>query len=124
MESIVYANSPLAEYLEGLSKKSFPRFNDVVGDWSRKDSAYRSRVRVCIAGNGENEADWEVEPQLTELSDEYQPFAPPLSPVKVRTGARGLNPLSMGEAGWARRAKFYELFSVSSFQSMYLPGLS
>ncbi|KAI5847217.1 Mysoin-binding motif of peroxisomes-domain-containing protein [Morchella snyderi] len=77
MESIVYANSPLAEYLEG---------------------------------NGENAADWEIEPQLSDLADDYNEhhhFAPPLS---ARITTRGLK-LGMGESGWARKAKFYELFS-------------
>lgn len=64
-----------------------------------------------IAGNGENAADWEIEPQLSDPADDYNEhhhFAPPLS---ARITTRGLK-LGMGEPGWARKAKFYELFSV------------
>lgn len=120
MESIIFANSPLAEYLEGLFG---------ILPWIQWCSlrlvleGVGLIVHVCVwnAGNGENEADWTVEPQLPDPSDEYQRFAPPLSSVKARITVEGLK-LNTGDPGWARKAKFYELFSVGSPAIRASPG--
>ncbi|KAL7272079.1 hypothetical protein RUND412_005130 [Rhizina undulata] len=80
MESIVFANSPLAEYLEG---------------------------------NGESEADWEVEPTFAASSDEPQHlFAPPASSsMKARINIDKLKRPRISDPGWGPKSRFYELFS-------------
>ena len=108
MESIVFANSPLAEYLEGMC--AFAARCPMMQPVEPADATRRPK------GNGTDDCDWGIE--NPDSSDDDQPqFAPPLSSsVRSRFSVRSLTPLKLSLAGTSpatgRKAKLYELLSV------------
>jgi len=70
---------------------------------------------MVIIGNGQNEADWGIEPVVdsADESDAAPCFAPSTTAkMKSRVDYKGLRPLRMSQYGTGRHARFFELFSV------------
>src|ERR1700754_1678666 len=89
-ESIVYKNTPLGEYLEGI-------FLLMMG---------------IIVGTGTYEADWGVSDRGSSEDEGVSNYAPPSRVPRRRFTTNELKPLMIVNETVSRTAKFYNLFSV------------